>query len=114
MIGEVDLIGSTDIMNRDINAFDRNVLSFFSESHQVPSQTNDLINQGSLKLDFVLSNFMLSDICLKVSFVQLSLQSTGSDVTMPYAEKGTSLNNSHFGLLMCMSCFDFCFEFGCI
>ena len=99
IVGEVDLIGPGFMIARGVMTFDRYVLAFFETCFKRPFQVDDRTHQGSLKLDIFLGNFH-TWWCLLESelFLFLYLQYVVNKVTILYAERKASLNNSCFGL----------------
>ena len=114
-LGEVNLIGSTIIITRGVMTFDCYGFSYFGNLFKQRFQVDDWIHQVSLKIDFVLGNFD-AWWCLRkgVKFIWLSLQSEGSNITIPYTEIGADFQQKPFGSIVVGGVIFLVFKFGCI
>ena len=93
IIGKVDLIVSTIFITRGIMTSDCYIFYFFENLFKRFFQVNDQIHHWSLHLNLFLVNFHVERFLLKELPELRSLQFTGSNITMPYAEIGVSVNN---------------------
>jgi hypothetical protein len=92
--------------------FDRYVLALFEHLFKRPFQVDDWVHKGRCDPYFLFSNFHV-EMMFARKCLFLSLQSAGSNVTMPYAEIGASLSTIAVLVYCCGGVvFVVCFESG--